>query len=207
MGLLTASAGLSTLQPAPCAPLPAVCNPAGSRYMAPLYVALYTVAFGTGLVKPNTVALGGDQFDDMDPAEKKQSVRFFTWFYFAFNIGLIFACSLGVYLQDDVSRSWGYGFSLMLYGVCFLFFVLGVPKFRHITPTGSFLTRAAQVLVASLRKWKAPAPASTQELYNPGPTARLNFKLSHTPKLRYVKLLQPTSNFQVLKVFASSRRV
>jgi peptide/histidine transporter 3/4 len=151
--------------------------------MAPLYAALYIIAFGTGLVKPNTASLGGDQFDDSDPKERKQSVGFFAWFYFFANLGLLFAFTLGVYLQDNVSRSWGYGFSFMLYAVCFLIFLSGFKIFRHKVPSGSFLTRMAQVIVASARKWNAPLPEDPQGLYNPA-VNQIKVKLGHTISLR-----------------------
>lgn len=184
LGLLVLSTALPKLQPAPCGPT-GPCKPAGARYMAPLYVALYALALGTGLVKPNIVSLGGDQFDDSSPKERKQGVRFFVWFYGFTNVGLFMAFTLGVYLQDDVSRSWGYGFSLMLYAACFLFFIMGFGILRHQLPTGSFLTRMAQVIFASLRKSKAPAAADPKELYNPA-VSQLKVMLSHSSNLRFL---------------------
>ncbi|CAM6097817.1 unnamed protein product [Calypogeia fissa] len=181
-GLLVLSTALSKLQPAPCGPT-APCKPAGARYMAPLYVALYTIAFGAGLVKPTNVSMGGDQYDQSSPKEKEQSIHFYLYFFFVNNIGILLSLSIGVYLQDDISRSWGYGFSLMLFAVCFLIFIAGVKVYRHKPPAGSFLTRMAQVLVASFRKWKAEVPADPKELYNPA-LGRFKVKIGHSSKLR-----------------------
>jgi peptide/histidine transporter 3/4 len=154
--------------------------------MAPLFLALYLYALGTGLVKPNVVSIGGDQFDDSSPKEKKQSVGFFVWLYFSLNAGLIFCFSLDVYLQDNVTkhRTWGYAFLLISYSVCFVFFVLGLPRFRLKLPAGSFLTRAAQVLVATFRKWNLPLSEDPKELYNPVRTGKSIVRLKHTSNLR-----------------------
>ncbi|CAM6097814.1 unnamed protein product [Calypogeia fissa] len=184
LGLLVLSTSLSTLQPAPCGPT-VPCKPAGSRYMAPLYVALYAMAIGGGLVLPTNASMGGDQYDDSSPTERKKSVHFYVYFYFVTNIGLLLAFTIGVYLQDDVSRSWGYGFSLMLFAFCFMVFILGVRVYRHKLPTGSFLTRMAQVIVASLRKWKVQFPTDPKELYDPA-VDRFKFKIGHSSKLRFL---------------------
>ncbi|CAM6084584.1 unnamed protein product [Calypogeia fissa] len=187
LGVLVLSTAWSKLQPAPCLSRAAgACKPAGARYMAPLFVALYTIALGSGLAKPNCVAMGGDQFDATSPKEKKQSVHFFVYYNFSINLGFFIAFTAGVYLQDDVSRSWGYGFFLMLYAACFMFFLMGVNVLRHKLPCGSFLTRIAQVVVASFRKWNAPVPANPAELYNPAVDLRLKVKLSHTNNLRFL---------------------
>ncbi|CAM6102745.1 unnamed protein product [Calypogeia fissa] len=49
LGLLTMISGYSALHLKPCIPN-TPCSPAGARYMAPVYVALYTIAFGVYLV-------------------------------------------------------------------------------------------------------------------------------------------------------------
>lgn len=137
--------------------------------MAPLYIALYTMALGSGLARPAMVALGGEQFDESLPAEKKQSVHYFIWFYFFANSGLIIAFTVGIYLQSYVnhgeSRGWGYGFALMVYVTCYMVFLSGATRFRNKRPTGSFLTRMFQVFTATLRKWKTPRPEDDDDLY------------------------------------------
>ncbi|OAE26316.1 hypothetical protein AXG93_3040s1340 [Marchantia polymorpha subsp. ruderalis] len=185
LGLLTFTAAYQGLRPAECTPTATThCSGAGVRDMAPLYVALYTIALGTGAVRPNTAAIGADQFDGSSDIEKEQGVRFFVWFYFFTNLGLLVAFTLGVYIQDNVGRGWGYGFSLALYLVAVLTFFLGSSRFRHKPPSGSFLTRIAQVVVASLRKLRLTIPDDTSELYNaalPG-----SDYLHHTSSFRQV---------------------
>lgn len=64
-----------------------------------LYGALYTVAIGTGGIKPNVSSFGADQFDDKVRAERKQKQSFFNWFYFSINVGSLLACTVIVYIQ------------------------------------------------------------------------------------------------------------
>lgn len=47
------------------------------------------VGIGTGGIKPNVVVLGAEQFDTRDPDQAVQQVRFFNYFYWSINIGLI----------------------------------------------------------------------------------------------------------------------
>ncbi|KAG6553357.1 hypothetical protein Mapa_005092 [Marchantia paleacea] len=185
MGLLTFTVSYSGLRPKTCIPIPpTVCEQAGTKYMVPLYVALYTIAVGIGGVRANLVSFGADQFDDTSKKEKKQSVHFYVWFYFATNSGLLLAFTISVYLQEHVSRGWGFGFNLMFLALCICIFVLGTPKFRHKAPAGSFVTRVFQVLVASFRKRNAVVPTEDQQFYN-APLLGSR-KLEHTLKLRWL---------------------
>eukprot|EP00472_Partenskyella_glossopodia_P008513 CAMPEP_0197538336 /NCGR_PEP_ID=MMETSP1318-20131121/59549_1 /TAXON_ID=552666 /ORGANISM="Partenskyella glossopodia, Strain RCC365" /LENGTH=605 /DNA_ID=CAMNT_0043096727 /DNA_START=234 /DNA_END=2051 /DNA_ORIENTATION=- len=45
------------------------------------------LSLGTGGIKANVVTLGGDQFDDRNPAHKEQKEQFFNYFYWAINFG------------------------------------------------------------------------------------------------------------------------
>ena len=64
-----------------------------------LYGALYTVAIGTGGIKPNVSSFGADQFDDSIRAERKEKQSFFNWFYFSINVGSLLACTFIVAVQ------------------------------------------------------------------------------------------------------------
>ena len=64
-----------------------------------LYGALYTVAIGTGGIKPNVSSFGADQFDDKIREERKQKQSFFNWFYFSINVGSLLACTVIVDIQ------------------------------------------------------------------------------------------------------------
>ncbi|CAM6109061.1 unnamed protein product [Calypogeia fissa] len=187
LALLTFVVSAPSLQPPLCKTLPTPCSPAGFQYMAPLYAAIYTVALGTGLVRPTLVSLAGEQFDESVPAEKKRILNFFIWFYFFTNVGLVIAFTLGVYLQTYVSHGWGYGFSLMFFVTCFAIFFTGTPLIRRKPPTGSFLTRMAQVFVASTRKTRSGSHLNHNELYDTAPTGKGITKTIRTNKLRFLE--------------------
>jgi hypothetical protein len=74
-----------------------------------LYGALYTIAVGTGGIKPNVSSFGADQFDDNSHVERKQKQSFFNWFYFSINVGSLIACTVIVSIQvcPTCSRSPG----------------------------------------------------------------------------------------------------
>ncbi|CAM6128116.1 unnamed protein product [Calypogeia fissa] len=187
LGLLTMISGYSALHLKPCIPN-TPCSPAGARYMAPVSVALYTIAFGGGLGTPNLLSLGADQFDDSKPEEKKQSIHFFVWFFFFTHMSILLAVFLGVYLVINVDPGWGYGFCLLYFTIGFVIFLAGFKKLRHRRLAGSFLTRTAQVLVAAVMKRNAAIfPKSDVELYEPllPPTTTIP-KLEHTDQLRFL---------------------
>ena len=73
-----------------------------------LALSLLLVAVGTGGIKPNVSSFGADQFDEMDPQDKKDKQSFFNWFYLSINVGSLVASTVLVYIQVHVS--WGLGF-------------------------------------------------------------------------------------------------
>jgi len=52
---------------------------------------LVFISLGTGGVKANVVTLGGDQFEENDPAQVRQRVTYFNYFYWSTNIGALLA--------------------------------------------------------------------------------------------------------------------
>jgi solute carrier family 15 (peptide/histidine transporter), member 3/4 len=123
-----------------------------------VYVALYLVALGTGGIKPCVSSFGADQFDEHDAAEKRSKSSFFDWFYFSINIGALVASSVLVYVQTHVGWGWGFGIPAAAMAVAVASFFFGTPLYRHQRPGGSPVTRVAQVVVASARKWSVPVP-------------------------------------------------
>ena len=79
----------------------AVAPPTNFQFLL-LYGALYTVAVGTGGIKPNVSSFGADQFDDTIRLERKQKQSFFNWFYFSINVGSLIACTVIVSIQARV---------------------------------------------------------------------------------------------------------
>ena len=195
MALLTASASVSSLRPPYCAASP--CQAATDKDLAVLYVGLYLLALGSGGLKPCISSLGADQFDEMSVKERRLSSVYFNWFFFSFVFGGLLGVTVLVYVQDNVGNAVGYGICLALVATGLLVLMAGCRRFRRRLPSGSPLTRIAQVLVASLRRARSPLPAASSEssesmLYeiDQKEAARLGVQMiEHTNYLRWVSSL------------------
>lgn len=76
---------------------------------AALVASLSIIALGTGGIKPNVSAFGADQFNEADPRDRREKESFFNWFYLAINVGSLIACTVVVYIQDQLSWTLGFG--------------------------------------------------------------------------------------------------
>ncbi|PIN02767.1 H+/oligopeptide symporter [Handroanthus impetiginosus] len=163
------------------------CHPTTSQ-TAICFIALYLIALGTGGIKPCVSSFGADQFDESDEKEKKRKSSFFNWFYLSINIGALIASSVLVWIQMNVGWSWGFGIPAVAMAFAVAFFFFGSHLYRFQKPGGSPLTRIAQVLVASMRKFSVEVPADKSHLYE---TADMESniqgsrKLGHTEKFRF----------------------
>ena len=164
------------------------CKAPSKNQMAFLYVSLYTIALGSGGIRPCVSSFGADQFDVEDPKENEQLPRFFNGFYFMITVGVFLSLTLVVYISDYISWGWGFGTLSMAMAIANIIFFIGTPFYRHKLPSGSPLTRLLQVVVAALRKRRVMMPTNKDELYEvhdresaiPG-----SRKLYHTDTLRY----------------------
>ncbi|GMP59416.1 hypothetical protein CsSME_00031012 [Camellia sinensis var. sinensis] len=95
------------------------------------YSALYIIAVGAGGTKPNISTFGADQFDDINPHEKKLKVSFFNWWTFSSFIGGLVATLGLVYIQENLGWGLGYGVPTVGLIVSLLIFYIGVPTYRH----------------------------------------------------------------------------
>ncbi|KAL3839429.1 hypothetical protein ACJIZ3_024020 [Penstemon smallii] len=165
------------------------CHPTTSQTSI-CFVALYLIALGTGGIKPCVSSFGADQFDDTDEKEKKRKSSFFNWFYLSINIGALIASSVLVWIQMNVGWSWGFGIPAVAMAIAIVFFFIGSRIYRLQKPGGSPLTRIAQVLVASIRKFSVKVPADKSLLYGTSDEMESNIqgsrKLEHTEKLRFL---------------------
>lgn len=187
MTLLTLSASVSGIKPE--------CQGKDNCHATTLqsavcFLALYLIALGTGGIKPCVSSYGADQFDDDDEDEKKHKSSFFNWFYFSINIGALIASSLLVWIQDNVGWGWGFGIPAVAMAIAVVSFFSGTKLYRNQKPGGSPLTRIAQVIVASIRKYRVDAPTDKSLLYEIADTESAikgSRKLDHTNELRYRK--------------------
>ncbi|KAK4273019.1 hypothetical protein QN277_021494 [Acacia crassicarpa] len=187
MCLLTLTVSLPALRPPPCNE--EGCPKASSLQVGMFFLALYIIAVGTGGTKPNISTMGADQFDDFEPKEKSRKLSFFNWWMFSIFVGTLFSTTFLVYIQDNVSWSLGYGIPTAGLAFSVIVFFVGTPFYRHKLPSGSPLTRIAQVLVASVRKWNMHVPEDPRDLHELSMNeyaTRGRYRVDHTSSLRFL---------------------
>ncbi|XP_024018465.1 protein NRT1/ PTR FAMILY 5.2 isoform X5 [Morus notabilis] len=190
MSVLTLSVSIPSLKPPPCHDTNLEnCKKASNLQLAVFYGALYTLAVGTGGTKPNISTIGADQFDDFHPKEKAQKLSFFNWWMFSIFFGTFFANTVLVWLQDNVGWTLGYALPTLGLAISIGIFVSGTPFYRHKVPTGSPFSGMAQVILASVRKWRVPLPNDQKELYELDSAVygkKGNYRIDSTPTLRFL---------------------
>ncbi|OWM81528.1 hypothetical protein CDL15_Pgr007566 [Punica granatum] len=192
MSLLTLAVSVPQLRPPSCGPgiKEEECDKhASSLQIGIFYCALYIIAMGTGGTKPNISTMGADQFDDFEPKERTQKLSFFNWWMFSIFFGALVSNTFLIYLQDTMGFALGYGLPTLGLAVSLLLFVLGTPFYRHKVPSGSPLTRMAQVLVAALRKWNVEVPNEPKELHElslEDYSSSGTFRIDHSSSLRFL---------------------
>jgi MFS family permease len=194
--ILTISTAAPGLQPPPCTnPASGSCVKASAAQLGVLYLALYLTALGTGGLKSSVSGFGSDQFDDADKTEKKQMMRFFSWFFFFISLGSLLAVTVLVYVQDNLGRKWGYGICTLAIVIGLSVFLAGTTRYRFKKLVGSPLTQIAAVVVTAWRKRELQLPSDPSMLYHGDADAEAGLKkatkqrLSHTKEYRYVYII------------------
>ncbi|XP_074576786.1 protein NRT1/ PTR FAMILY 6.2 [Curcuma longa] len=185
-GMLTVTTKLPQLRPPPCASTDAgqlSCERANGLQMGLLYLSLYLIALGTGGLKSSVSGFGTDQFDDKDPREKTQMAFFFNRFFFFISIGTLFAVTVLVYIQDNVSRSWAYAICCIAMILAVVVFLSGTRTYRYKQSSGSPIVHILQVIVAAVRKRKLALPSDVQFMFDNFPE---NSKIQHTDQFRFL---------------------
>nr|XP_024361455.1 protein NRT1/ PTR FAMILY 8.2-like isoform X2 [Physcomitrium patens]PNR30826.1 hypothetical protein PHYPA_027142 [Physcomitrium patens] len=141
------------------------CQLPSRSQMAFLYVALYTIALGSGGIRPCVSSFGADQFDVENSKEREQLPRFFNGFYFMITFGIFLSLTVVVYISEYISWAWGFGTLSIAMAAANIIFFLGTPFYRHRIPSGSPLTRFVQVMIAALRKRRVKTPKNKDDLY------------------------------------------
>ncbi|PON54108.1 Proton-dependent oligopeptide transporter [Trema orientale] len=184
---LTLSASVPALKPAECTD--SACPSATPAQYTVFFFGLYTVALGTGGIKPCIWPFGADQFDDTDPSERVKKGSYFNWFYFSQNIGAIIASSLLVWIQDKVGWGLGFGIPTLLMGLAIVSLFSGTRLYRFQKAGGSPLTRICQVLLAAFYKRKLDVPEDSSVLYETqdrSSAIKGSRKLEHSDELRFL---------------------
>ncbi|KAG9459654.1 hypothetical protein H6P81_004162 [Aristolochia fimbriata] len=175
-GLLAVSTRIPKLRPPPCSNDGTAhrCQEANGTQMGVLYLALYLIALGTGGLKSSVSGFGTDQFDEKDEKEKSQMAFFFNRFFFFISTGTLMACTVLVYIQDEVGRSWAYGICSLSMIIAVFIFLSGTRRYRYKKSQGSPIVHILQVIVASIRKRKLGLPPSVTLLFeDPHGVARI----------------------------------
>ncbi|KAF7022310.1 hypothetical protein CFC21_035105 [Triticum aestivum] len=188
MCLLTMAVSLPSLKPPACGTGtadPSCERKASSLQLGVFFLALYTLAVGTGGTKPNISTIGADQFDKHEPRERRQKLSFFNWWMFSIFLGTLFANTVLVYIQDKIGWTVGYALPTIGLAVSIAVFTAGTPLYRH-KPTSpeSSLAKMAGVIVAAVRKCRVPAPADPRDLHELDPEhydRKKTSSLPHTP--------------------------
>ncbi|KAK3138774.1 hypothetical protein QOZ80_5AG0373290 [Eleusine coracana subsp. coracana] len=162
MVLLTLSALLPSLRPAPCIANDAAhCRRASSSQLAVLYLSLLCTSIGTGGTRPCIMAFGADQLE-LDahggPRGAKPKWSFFNLYFFGIELAKLTAVTAVVYVQENVGWGWGLGIPTIIMLAAVVAFVSGYSMYVKIPPGGSPLVRLAQVTAAAFRKRRAVVP-------------------------------------------------
>ncbi|KAI4344122.1 hypothetical protein L6164_011390 [Bauhinia variegata] len=186
----TASLSISTklpqLRPPTChaTAMSHTCKQANGFQMGILYLALYLIALGTGGLKSSVSGFGTDQFDEKDEREKSQMAYFFQRFFFFISFGTLMACTVLVYIQDEVGRSWAYGICSVAMFIAFLVFLSGTKGYRYKKSLGSPIVQIFQVIVAAIKKRNMDLPYDVAYLYENIPQAS---RIDHTNQFRFLE--------------------
>lgn len=193
---VTMSVSLPSLKPPECDTTTlsnSTCQRATKGQICFFYFALYLMALGAGGIKSCVTAFAGDQFDNGDAREARRKMSFPNWWFVSISFGTMLSVSILVYVQDNVGWSWGYGIPTAITGLATLAYLFGTPVYRHQIPSGSPLTRVAQVIFSAVRKWNHPVPSNSDMLYEvalsdiskeAAPFSTCKPRLPHTPSLQ-----------------------
>ncbi|KAJ8630600.1 hypothetical protein MRB53_023923 [Persea americana] len=121
------------------------------------FISLYLVAIGQGGHKPCIQAFGADQFKEDSKEERRAKNSFFNWWFLGICGGATSAMLIVFYVQDNIGWSISYIMLASVMAFALVVFLLGRNSYRRQGPSGSSLTRVAQVLVAAARKSHLPS--------------------------------------------------
>ncbi|CAL0314603.1 unnamed protein product [Lupinus luteus] len=166
------------------------CEQAKPWQMTYLYTVLYITAFGAAGIRPCVSSFGADQFDERSKNYKSHLDRFFNFFYLSVTVGAIVAFTVVVYVQMKYGWGSAFGSLAIAMGISNMVFFIGTPLYRHRLPSGSPLTRVAQVLVAAFLKRNVPFVSSDfiglYEVPGRHSTIKGSKKIDHTDDFRFL---------------------
>mmetsp|Transcript_25143 Transcript_25143/g.32715 ORF Transcript_25143/g.32715 Transcript_25143/m.32715 type:complete len:632 (+) Transcript_25143:125-2020(+) len=113
-------------------------------------IALILVAFGTGGIKPNVSAFGGDQIDPPEPVALQ---RFFSFFYAAINAGSLLSSLTTPVVRIFFGYSIAFALPACLMFIALVALVWGRKTYRHVAPQGDLTAASLGVVSLGIGSW------------------------------------------------------
>ncbi|KAH7550364.1 hypothetical protein ACOSP7_024368 [Xanthoceras sorbifolium] len=184
--VLTMTSAVSKLHPPTCGTQETETCPGATPWqMTFLLSGLGLLVVGAAGIRPCNLAFGADQFNPETESGKRGISSFFNWYYFTFTFAMMISLTVIVYVQSDVSWTWGLAIpAIMMFLSCAMFF-LGTRLYVKVKPDGSPLLGMVQVLVAAIKKRRLSLPEQPWlSLHNHIPKGCINSKLPYTNQFR-----------------------
>ncbi|XP_078173865.1 protein NRT1/ PTR FAMILY 3.1-like [Carex rostrata] len=186
---LTISAVFPSLHPPQCNPHQ-TCQKASEWQLFIFYASLLFIAIGSGGIRPCVVPFGADQFClNGTQATGRRGFNFFNLYFFSMGLAVLLALTLVVYVQDNLGWGWGFGIPTMAFFFSVIAFMVGKPFYIKIKPSGSPLTRLAQVVIAAFKKRNVVRPDDLNMLYQDkelDADISVDGRLLHTNQLQFL---------------------
>ncbi|XP_054781940.1 protein NRT1/ PTR FAMILY 7.3-like [Prosopis cineraria] len=189
LGLLSLTSSRFLLKPSGCGDEHFTCGSHLPYQKALFYTSIYLIALGYGGYQPNIATFGADQFDEADPEEGHSKKAFFSYFYFALNIGSLFSDTVLGYFESEAMWTLGFWTSTGSASLALILFLCGTTRYRYFKPGGNPIPRFCQVIVAATRKWKVKGISGDDNLFEVEEYSNRGRKIVHTEGLRYVDLV------------------
>ena len=119
-----------------------------SRKEGFLAVSLILIAMGTGGIKANVSPMGADQ---LEKEGKEMVQKFFDWFYWFIQVGGLFAYTVVVYVQQEVSFFYGYLITAVSMVLATILLLIGRNHYIVHPPKGSYLADTLRIIGGGLR--------------------------------------------------------
>ncbi|CAN4119027.1 unnamed protein product [Withania somnifera] len=160
--LLLLTAAIDALRPPACDDGSSLCaSPSKHQYVV-LYVALALASLGVAGTRFTIAPMGANQFD-----KPKHQASFFDWYIFTFYTSFAISTTAIVYIEDNISWTWGFGISIAFNILGLIIFLAGKRFYRNVKEQGgSPFVNLARVVVVAIQKWRVPLLEQTQHYYH-----------------------------------------
>jgi peptide/histidine transporter 3/4 len=115
-----------------------------------VFASILVALIGEGAYKANIAAFGAEQLDHKDPVSTR---RYFNFYYFSLNIGVLFALSISAYIQQWKGFIIGFALPFGSITLALIIFVLSRKRYK-ILPCQRIVGKAYQIIKEARRKRK-----------------------------------------------------